>query len=163
MGDARLPAPANLSAHIFEAQIAFAEIAPIAAERALRYSFCHSERSEAATQPRKHSGRGQAFNLGLISCRGRPAVRDPSPSLRRTRCGAGYNKPRLRKSPRLLPDERSTRSIVNLRRQTSHASSTPCIIALSASFLFSTCRLVRLITVSIESLSVRSLKSVLRN
>ncbi len=36
-----------------------------------------------------------------------------------------YNKPRLRKSPRLPPEERSTRSIVNLSRHTSQASSTP--------------------------------------
>src|SRR5260370_20977674 len=74
-----------------------------------------------------------------------------------------YNKPRLRKSPRLPPEERSTRSMVNLSRQTSHASSTPWMIALSGSFLFSTCRLVRLITVSIEALSVCSFRSVLRN
>src|SRR6478609_6744106 len=74
-----------------------------------------------------------------------------------------YNRPRLRKSPRLSPEERSTKSMVNLRRQTSHASSTPWMIALSGSFLFSTCRLVRLITVSIESVSVCSFRSVLRN
>ena len=37
----------------------------------------------------------------------------------------GYINPRRRKSPRLPPEERSIISIVNLSRQTSHASSTP--------------------------------------
>src|SRR5262245_50481867 len=71
--------------------------------------------------------------------------------------------PRLRKSPRLFPDERSTRSMVNFSRHTSHASSTPWIMALSGSFALSTWCLVRLITASIESRRVCSLRSVFRN
>ena len=126
---------------------------------------CHSERSEAESK-----------NLSSIAwCRQCLKYSDASTSLRMTvligwigessrgRSETHQIKPRLRKSPRLPPEERSTRSIVNLSKQTSHASSTPWMIALSGSFLFSTCRLVRLITVSIESLSVCSFRSVLRN
>src|SRR6266480_3147573 len=74
-----------------------------------------------------------------------------------------YNNPRFRKSPRLPPEERSIMSMVNFSRQTSQASSTPWMIALSGAFVSSTFRLVRLITASIESRSVCSLRSVLRN
>src|SRR6266705_6492235 len=50
---------------------------------------------------------------------------------------SGYDNPRLRKSPRFPPEERSTRSMVNLSKQTSHASSTPWMMALSGSLAFS--------------------------
>src|SRR2546430_1832661 len=74
-----------------------------------------------------------------------------------------YNNPRFRKSPRFPPDERSIRSMVNLSRQTSPASSTPWMTALSGSFAPSTRRFGRPITASIESRVVSSVTSVLRN
>ena len=158
MGDAHSPVQAHSFGRILDAlhasdQDAFATIAEIMPSQKRSASFfCHSERSEESL-----------LSSMLTSMRCQPLLRDPSHSFRMTSMKAGYIKPRLRKSPRLPPEERSTRSMVNLSRQTSHASSTPWIIALSGSFLFSTCRLVRLITVSIESLSVCSFRSVLRN
>src|SRR5437899_12988820 len=50
----------------------------------------------------------------------------------------GYNNPRLRKSPRFPPEERSTRPMLNLSKQTSHASPTPWMMVLSDPLLLST-------------------------
>ena len=112
-------------------QTALAEIAEIMpSQKRCASFFCHSERSEESL-----------ISSMLTSMRCQPLLRDPSHSLRMTSVKAGYIKPRFLKSPRFPPEERSTRSMVNLSRQTSHASSTPCMIALSGSFLFSTCRM----------------------
>ena len=57
------------------------------------------------------------------------------------------------------PEERSIRSMVNFSRQTSHASSTPWITALSGSSECSTCDFVRAITAS-NGIAQRSLRDI---
>jgi hypothetical protein len=64
-----------------------------------RTAHCHSGRSEAATQPRKLSGQGQAFNLIIVDSAERAISRDASLALNmtvqlmcagRNRCAASW-------------------------------------------------------------------------
>src|SRR6266511_5610038 len=90
-------------------------------------------KTDVAPLPTQAHSSGRIFDQGMTASHRQMLDRRlPKPSF------LNYNKPRFLKSPRLPPEERSTRSMVNLSRQTSHASSTPRMIALSGSFLFST-------------------------